>query len=274
MKSSQKPLGIILYKGKSNFDGKNIIVIANNVFSGDKTENPKTGNMIQTYIIRPDISPIVAAKLGFDYSYCENCFHKHAGSCYVNLIRGPEPVFNAYHNDKYIHYTPDMLKHFENRNIRLGTFGDPAAVKTEIWDNICGVASGFCGYTHQWGNKKTDPNLKKYCMASCDTIQEQKEAIQKGWKTFRIRHNEQDTILENEFMCPASKEAGQKTNCNSCKGCMGISSKYSKNPCIIIHGADFKKDKFLKGIKKIKNKKKWRIDFKKRYKNLTLPCGS
>ena len=69
MKASQKPIGILLYKGKSKLDGKTIIVIANNVFSWDKTENEKTGDMIQTYIIRPDISPIIAAKLGWAFTF-------------------------------------------------------------------------------------------------------------------------------------------------------------------------------------------------------------
>ena len=46
--------------------------------------------------------------------------------------------------------------------IRLGSYGDPAAVPIEIWDNLCSVAANYTGYTHQWAT--CDPNLKNYCM--------------------------------------------------------------------------------------------------------------
>jgi len=261
-----KPMGIILYKGKSQIDGKLIVAIATGF--KDESENKKTGAMIPVCIIRPDMPPIVAKKLGYDYSVCGNCKHRDFNSCYVNLCHGPENIFKAYHNDKYVSFKPEHLELFKDKMIRLGSYGDPSAIPIEIWDNICKVAQGFTGYTHAWGAKYVSPDLKKYCMASCDSLAEQIKAEAMGWRTFRIRGVD-EVLKENEFVCPASTEAGAKTTCSKCKACMGISSHTHKNPCIIVHGADFKIDKFLAGMKKIKYKRQYRVDFKKRYANMT-----
>lgn len=265
---TKKPLGIILYKGKSLFDGRKIIVVATNVF-GNESVNEKTGDMIQTWILRPDIFPLLASKVGYDDTYCGDCKHRDIGSCYVNLCHEPTNIFVAYHNDRYIPYNPELLKHFENRNIRIGSFGDPAAVPIEIWDTITSNVKGWTGYTHQWSKKKTNPYLKKYCMASCDTPQEQEKAKQLGWRTFRVRLPDENLVID-EVKCPASAESGKVLTCDSCSSCMGTCSKNVKDISIIVHGADFKVKRYVEWRKKIKNKRKWKKDFKKAYEALSL----
>ena len=71
MKKSQKPIGIVVYRGPSLIDQKPIIVVATGVWN--KTENKKIGDMIQFWILRRDIAPILASKLGEDYSICGDC---------------------------------------------------------------------------------------------------------------------------------------------------------------------------------------------------------
>ncbi len=277
---AKKPLGIILYQGPSMLDGLPIVVIS----PLNSTTNDKTGDMIPTYILKTTISPVMSmtkkgreSKDYSDYTVCGGCKMRDFGSCYVNCGQSPEGIYGAYHRNRYTLYTPDMSKYFENKGIRLGSYGEPAAVPIEVWDNICGVASGHVGYTHQWDNPTIDSNLKKYCMASCDTAKEFNKAKELGWRTFRVRlpltsilekfgwkTKEallEQLLLENEFVCPASKEAGILTDCASCKACMGNSSKITKNPCIIIHGTDVKIKKFIDGIKNILNKKPWRKEF-------------
>ena len=214
-----------------------------------------------------------------DYSTCGDCKHRHFGSCYVNCGQAPEAIYGAFHRDRYTFYTPDLLKYFKNQDIRLGSFGEPSAVPIEVWDTICGVANGHNGYTHQWNNPTINSNLKKYCMASCDTVEEYKKAKKMGWRTFRVRLPEKsilkrfgwkikDTlpeqlVLDDEIICPASKEAGKLSNCAKCKACMGTDSKVQKNVCIIVHGTDVKIKKFIDGIKKILHKKQWCKVFEK-----------
>lgn len=275
----KKPQGIVLYKGPSMIDGRLIVAIATGIKY--KTDNEKIGDMIPVYIMRPDIPPIAGTKLGWDISCCGNCKHRDFRSCYVNLCHGPENVFKAYHNDKYIPYSHDVLPLFEGKNIRLGAWGDPAAVPVWVWDYICGNAKSYTGYTHQWNNKKIDTYLKSFCMASCDLISEQRKAQSLNWRTFRIRmiKNEETMrspllmnehqILPNEFVCPASEEGGRKTTCDKCKACMGIMATTKKNSCILVHGANFKIQNFITGIRKVLHKKQFKINFRARYQGLT-----
>lgn len=55
--------GIVLYEGPSAIDGQPIVVVATL-----KTSNPKTGDMVQTWILRADLSPTVAINEGADRS--------------------------------------------------------------------------------------------------------------------------------------------------------------------------------------------------------------
>ena len=59
--------GVVLYEGISSIDQKPIVAIATL-----KTSNTKTGNLIQTWIMRQDINPMQAIKSNEDYSVCDN----------------------------------------------------------------------------------------------------------------------------------------------------------------------------------------------------------
>ena len=250
---TKKPLGITIYQGPSELDGKQIVVIANFTSS-----NVKIGNMLQFWIMRCDINPILATKLGEDKSICGDCKHRDFGSCYVNLAHGPVHIFDAYHRRRYEYYTPEKLSFFKDKFLRLGAYGDPAAVPIEIWDNVCSVSKGYTGYTHQWKNCNTE--LKKYCMASVDSERELEVAQNMGWRTFRTRTPD-SVITSNEFACPVSREAGKKTTCDERGACMGINTNLTKSPTIIVHGAEFKVNKYIAGVKKIRNKKKYKREF-------------
>ena len=124
----------IIYQGPSLLDGLPIVAIAT---YSDK--NTKTGKVLQTYIIRSDISPLDASKSGQDFSICGDCkFRGEVTSdpkrkqaknrtCYVNLGQGPTIVYKAYKRGVY-----PMAANQENqvglgkdRVVRLGTYGDP-----------------------------------------------------------------------------------------------------------------------------------------------------
>jgi hypothetical protein len=48
--------GIVIYRGPSILDGSPIVVIATGLGSG--SSNRKTGALVQTWILRDDVSPI------------------------------------------------------------------------------------------------------------------------------------------------------------------------------------------------------------------------
>lgn len=238
------PTGVIIYDGPSEFDGKRIVVIANGFLA---SYNAKVGNMIRTWIIRPDIHIVEALNNGADYSICKDCKHRYAGmkSCYVNPMRGPLAVYNGYIGGSYISCTDEHLKLFKNRALRIGSYGDPAAVPIEIWQKYCDIVDSYTGYTHHWST--CNPDFKYLCMASVDTIDEKIDAALMGWRTFRIRKADR-ALLHDEFVCPASNEAGHSITCEKCGNCCGILPKPTKNPVIVVHGQRYKVKNFNRKI--------------------------
>ena len=65
MTTKKTPTGFAFYDGPSLIDGAPIIGIA--VL---RSENAKTGDMVQTYILRADMSPLDAISSGDDVSIC------------------------------------------------------------------------------------------------------------------------------------------------------------------------------------------------------------
>jgi len=270
----KNPTGIVLWQGKSLIDNERIMLVATGVMGGGSSENRKTGDMIQTFILRRDVHPMTARRMGDDFSQCGDCKLRESSCCYVNLCHGPIGVFKAFHDNSYKDYQDGDLDLFRDRYVRMGSYGDPAALPYEIWDEINSNCLGTCGYTHQW--KNCDQRLKSICMASVDSIEgynkEYHKAKDMNWRTFRVFADDKgkdiyDEKGETEFICPASKEAGVKTNCESCGACGGFSSKTNKDVLINFHGDSedmgsmWRRDRYIKMMKKIKNKKAWRRDY-------------
>jgi len=229
----------IIYNGPSLIDGSPIVVIAL-----VKSSNKKTGNMVQTYIIRADMDPLTASKHGHDYAICGKCDHRGEAdpngpgkqaikrSCYVTLFHGPLQVYKSYKKGNY-EIARDIPALASGRMVRLGTYGDPAAVPSHIWDALLKDSVGHTGYTHQNNVPGADvrPDLT---MISADNLQDAKIAWQSKRRTFRIITAVSDKT-ENEILCPASEEAGRKAQCNDCKLCMG-SHTTAPSIAIVAHG--------------------------------------
>jgi len=272
--NKNKPIGLILWQGKSLIDNSPVVVIATGIFG--KSENRKTGQVVQTYILKTDMDPIVSRRLGLDKSNCGDCKHKEKQTCYVNLCHGPLPIFKAFHNGSYREFVSGDEQYFANKSIRLGSFGDPAAVPFEVWEKLCSFSGkkfkNFVGYTHQW--KTCDQRLSNFCMASVDSIdnysKEYELAKEMGWRTFRVYGtldkdvNFSDKLNKNEIICPASEQGGKKTICENCGLCSGNNIK-AKDIMIPFHGdspatgSNWKLRSYVKMMQAIKNKKQWRI---------------
>lgn len=232
--------GIILWEGASALDGQPIVVIATGI--GKASRNEKTGDMVQTWIMRADIEPHLAVKTGDDASVCGECPHRPAkgGSCYVKVFQAPLSIFRAYKRGVYRRATVEELAGLgEGRMVRLGAYGDPAAAPLWLWEALVSRASGVTGYTHQW--RSAPQGFARLVMASADSFAEGLEARAAGWRTFRIRTADEALEPKREFVCPASAEAGYRTNCASCKACGGLDAKAKASPVIIAHGATAKR---------------------------------
>jgi hypothetical protein len=230
----------IIYQGPSLLDGLPIVAIAT---YSDK--NTKTGKVLQTYIMRSDISPLEASKTGQDFSICGDCkFRGEVTSdpkrkqaknrtCYVNLGQGPTIVYKAYKRGVYPIATHKIsgtrVELGKNRVVRLGTYGDPAAVPSHIWDELLTECLSHLAYSHQSGFR---PDIT---MQSADTLEQAQAHWAKRARTFRVIDSLEDIDPINEILCPASKEAGRRVQCVKCQLCSGLTSNSKKSIAIVEH---------------------------------------
>lgn len=238
-------MNAILWSGPSLIDGSPIVAIA----IGSST-NAKTGNMVQTYILRADMAPMAALKSGADASICGGCPHRYAydangvaiaGSrtCYVNVGQGPTSVWKTFASGRYanLQNNPDAIARIgAGRMVRLGTYGDPAAVPVSVWQTLLADAIGHTGYTHQWRSDRLGSPLKGLVMASCETSADVERAARKGFTgTFRVLPVGQ--LPAPAALCPASAEAGKVALCADCGRCNGKGG----NVEIVAHGSTAKR---------------------------------
>jgi hypothetical protein len=229
-----RPNGVILYRGPSLLDGHPIVCVA--VGLARSSKNAKTGKgTIQTYILGDDrLDPIQAIKADKDVSICGNCPHR-GGNYYVNVTQAPLAIYRAVQSGKYPTYKAKRhAQLFAGRYVRLGSYGDPAAVPLHVREEVCGLASHWTGYTHQWRTCET--GYARFCMASVETPAQRLEALEKGYRTFRVRLPEQP-IEQGEVICPASEEAGRRLTCEECGACSGAKAGgRNVTPVIYFHG--------------------------------------
>ena len=216
----------IIYNGPSLLDGQPIVVIA--TYSN---RNKKTGHVVQTYILRSDINPLEASKTGADYSICGDCTmrgevttdpqRKQAKGrrCYVNLGQGVLIVFKAFLRGVYQEGDPRTMG--RGRFVRVGTYGDPGAVPSRVWDELLSEADTWTAYSHQSGWR---PDI---AMQSADDYAQALAHWKNGHRTFRVIADLGDLDRANEALCPASKEAGRRAQCTACKLCRGSSKAKS-----------------------------------------------
>ena len=236
---------MIIYEGPSLLDGQQIVVIATGMKA--KSSNGKTGGMIQTWILLRDIDPREANKSGADYAICGECPHRGKATtaldkalavertCYVIIFQAPLNVWKSFHRGIYDRAVDSeaIASVGDGNEVRLGSYGDPAAVPAYVWKALLSRASGNTGYSHQSGLDNAD-FVAEIMMVSADNLAMAQAAWDKGHRTFRLVDS-LDDITNNEINCPASKEAGQRTTCDKCGLCAGSSIK-AKSIAIVAHG--------------------------------------
>lgn len=243
----------IIYDGPSLIDGMPIVAIAQ-----VKSGNRKTGDMVQTWILRSDIDPITASRTGADSSICGDCPHKGKPSnnatgqatdrtCYVNLLFAPNGVYKAYKRGAY-----EAAQGHESiraigllRGVRLGSYGDPMAVPSYVWESLTSGAEYVTAYTHQHNT------MPESIMTSADNLAQAESAWDRGQRTFRVIASLDSIVKGKETLCPASDEYSSeykkpKKTCAECKLCGGTSVK-GKSVAIVAHGTSKRKAKALVG---------------------------
>ena len=220
--------GYVLFEGQSVLDGSPIVCIATM-----STDNAKTGDMVQTWIMRADVAPHEAIKTGQDESVCGSCPQRHylGGACYVTVHQAPLSIWKAYKRGNYSHdWNPST---FAGRKIRLGAYGDPAAVPADVWASVLDRALAWTGYTHQARHKNFQHSLLQWVMVSADTPKQASALQAQGFRTFRVK-TPGSACLPGEITCPT--EYDDKASCASCGMCNGA-TRDGRSIVIDVHGS-------------------------------------
>lgn len=225
---AQKRQGIILYRGPSMLDGSPIVAVA--TFG---SRNVKTGAMVQTWILSDDgMNPVAAAEAGHDASVCGACPHRRSlgGACYVNLGQAPLAVYKAAQRGSYTDEWSGA--DFAGRMVRMGSYGDPAAVPASVWREVLSESAGWTGYTHQARHKAFQPELLEWVMVSADTPKQAAQLHSQGLRTFRVKTAE-SPMLPGEIECLADSQGLSCVECGMCDG----ARKESASIAITVHGS-------------------------------------
>jgi hypothetical protein len=226
--------------------------------------NPKTGALIQSWIIRGDLLPRRAIESGEDSSVCGACRlrptiaralraeararREPAGApqCYVRADNAPRAVYRALQSGRYqrAETLEEAAEWLRGHDVRLGSYGDPAAVSVATWRAILRHARPATGYSHQWNHadqvvRANARAIRDLCMASVDSAAERDRAQAQGWRTFRvidIRRADQVLRANGEAACPAARETGARLDCASCRQCAGTSAQGPRGIAIFDHG--------------------------------------
>jgi len=223
--------GMIVYQGPSSIDGAPIVVILTGLEAS--SANGKTGDLVQSFVIRADVEPHTALKTGDDASVCGMCPHRPMlaretgdAPCYVRVGESVLSVYRAFRRGSYpvAESVEQVKKALQGRKLRLGTYGDPAAAPVELWALLTSLSAAHVGYTHQWQAVGFDVSAwAPLVMASVDSYAEALQAQSLGMRYFRVSLGVDRQA--GEVVCPASAEGGRKAQCSDCLLCGGTTKK-------------------------------------------------
>ena len=226
-KRQDKTTGFVLWEGPSPMDGSPLVCIATL-----DSKNDKTGNMLQTWILRADIEPHTAVKTGQDQGPCGDCKFRAGGGCYVTMHQAPLSVYSAYKRNRYPRITLEQAAAIAaRREVRIGAYGDGAMVPVYVWHALTRHANGWTGYTHQFEQPWFDWDMTKYCMLSADTLAQADILAAAGHRVF-LPLADDETIPDYGILCPNYSHGVQCRDCMLCNG-----GKIGKSIIAPIHGA-------------------------------------
>ena len=229
------PSVVEVWRGPSRLNGEPIVVLASRLQPTQKAAiNPKTGDMVQLYILPADHDPASAAKSGEgDGAVCGSCLHRPTGAmgdCYVRVSWAPRNLWLAWRRGDYPPMPEGLLA---GALIRFGAWGDPAAVPVEVWEPLVAGAVTYTGYTQEW--PALDSARWGWLMASVIGDDELLAARDQGWRTFRTVYDGDAEIgeVEGERECLAT---AKHVPCIGCGGCGGNNQPSRPSYALRAHG--------------------------------------
>jgi hypothetical protein len=213
---------IVVYRGQTKLKTGNGRVFGALTYG---TSNPKTGNMVQLWILSP-IERWAISRAQDKSATCGNCPLKQA--CYVSPM-GPESVRRGVRGKRA--NLKRGIASLAGQYLRLGAAGEPTALPIAEVKAMAQSNLGWTGYTHQWAH--VSDQWASLLMASVETLEQRLAAKANGWRTFRVtKTGEASELQSGEIWCPSLKGV----TCADCGLCCGTSRK-AKDIAIPVHGA-------------------------------------
>jgi hypothetical protein len=221
------------------------------VISKSKTSNKKISDgsaLVQTYTFSYEQWLLATTSRGFgmkeffalDSNNCMDCPYsgnQGKGGCYThkfNQYVGFLSMLRSISRDDLSpmdgYKNQEILKMCKDTYVRFGTYGEPSLLNYWLVTNMANVSKSWTGYTHQWKKVWASP-YNKYFMASTHNKEETQRARDNNYRSFIAS----TTGTEDAVTCPASAEAGFKSNCASCGLCSGMVGKGNKDIKILEH---------------------------------------
>lgn len=240
--------GCVLYRGESPFlpgeAGRYVVVMT--MFS----DNRKTGDMPQIWILCENEHPLEAKALGHHVAVCGDC--PITKLCYVNLAKRPRSVYETYKAGEYSEDPHAYDAIVRANGVRYGAYGDPVLLPLPLVAHLASLDARhkhWTGYTHQW-RLAAYQAYRQYFMASAHTIDEMHQAWRMGWRTFRVGRADEKPAA-GETQCPAQTSVDKQ--CVDCFACNGndreLAQPAARSIFALPHGlqAESRWNKFMGG---------------------------
>ena len=151
-------------------------------------------------------------------------------ACYVIVSQAPTIIFKAYRRGLYREATPEeAAQYVRGRALRIGAYGDSAALPAGVVEPLAAVADTVTNYTHSaCYDMSRAKQLAQFTMLSADNLKQAKRYWKTGARTFRVSSawtlidgvRRVNDIAPDESQCP--KTISKKVSCIDCGLCDGL----------------------------------------------------
>lgn len=229
--------GVVLYEGKSLLSDQRIVAIAT-----FKSSNEKTGDMVQVWILPADLDPLQAIQTNDNSGACGRCALQgtadesgkmHNRVCYVNVGQAPLGIWRAWQSGSYPQFDKRLDEWLlKDREIRIGAYGDPAALPVSLVRYLATVGRSWTGYSHQllWIRRDRADALSELLMCSTHNKAQLAEARRRGYRSFHAIPAGAPAPADS-VECPFYTANVQCRDCQLCQG----TSKQAKDVYVIAH---------------------------------------
>lgn len=210
------------------------------------TDNAKTGNMIQVWIMSKLVHPVESRRTGHDSTLqCQGCPYASNQGCYVSPL-ALMAIWRAYKSGSYSYLqlgSPEWNAFFDGASVRLGAYGNPSMLPLAMLDDITSRASMHTGYFHDWNIMPVElaKSYGRFLMASCEPSNVS-YAQNLGLRTFTVV-SETPSDRSVGIECLADSKGLQCADCGLCDGTARSAKRSKSLPSVWIkaHGYQVKK---------------------------------